>query len=490
MFGKKHDYVAVQYQVAVEVKPPSDDDHPRSTFKTLSFLLYNIIISSNKQGNKVQLEGMTASLSHNGRPTCPCKILPRSFSSFTAAEYGDLQSLTRHGWAVSQRRDEAGYSPLHFSAQQNNVAATALLLQLGCPVDGGTTTGTTSHDDGRDRPTTTCCGATPLHRAAYSGAVASMRVLLEWEEKMTARRNDDGGDGTATERCNLLARDTSFGDDSTPLHKAAAGGRYLAVHLLLEALRGRPTTINVLDGSRRTPNDDLKNCSYPSTSMLSMAISAVDRWGKTPLDVARYYFTIQDSERQAVARWDEVAGGFADWGKCIQLLEAAMKEEGGQEGGQTAPVTTITGTTKDAGTGTILPTLPSHLTQGIDACLVCNVDDGHDGSCLTASWVSEFQKVLDGSVRKILSAEPLCAGPTIGDTSFTHVTVMDTVAAETGGLVRSEESTMVTNQHPPSSSTLIAGASCSNCHKVTIVLFPLASRVGLVCKACRRTIKE
>ena len=64
----------------------------------------------------------------------------------------------------------------------------------------------------------TSCGASPLHRASFSGAVATMKLLMEHE-------------------ANLMARDTSFGDDMTPLHKATAGGRHLAVQLLMDGLR-------------------------------------------------------------------------------------------------------------------------------------------------------------------------------------------------------------------------------------------------------------
>ena len=138
--------------------------------------------------------------------SCPCKFLSSSLSSFTAAEYGDIHSLSKIK-DVATRRDDAGYSPLHFTAQFNHVAATALLLQLGCPVDVGV------------------CGATPLHRAAFSGATAAMKVLLEWKapindysgtneiESDQVIFNDMSATGIMSKEskepyCDLLARDT------------------------------------------------------------------------------------------------------------------------------------------------------------------------------------------------------------------------------------------------------------------------------------------
>ncbi|OEU13225.1 ankyrin, partial [Fragilariopsis cylindrus CCMP1102] len=214
---------------------------------------------------------------------CPCKLLPLSLSSFTAAEYGDIHSLSKIQ-NVATRRDDAGYTPLHFAAQFNHLAATALLLNLGCSVDGGG-----------------YCGATPLHRASFSGATATMKVILEWN-------SDD------------ILPYISFGDESTPLHKAAGGGRYLAVHIILEALKERDSRLQ-----QHQNNNTIRESSSSSkkSSWLQCGLEARDKYGRTSFDVAKQFHAIQDTERAAVARWDAVAGGVADWEKCIQLLQNA-----------------------------------------------------------------------------------------------------------------------------------------------------------------------
>src|SRR3569623_1500706 len=177
--------------------------------------------------------------------SCPCKRIPLSFSSFTAAELGDLSSLSRRRPRPPHTVvDSAGNTPLHLAVQHGHVAVTAYLLQqsklLGCNGDG-----TSIVNAG---------AATPLHRASFSGACGTMRLLMEHPD------------------CNLLARDVSFGDQMTPLHKAASGGRYLAVQLLLQALEER--------------------------QLLETALSLGDSQGKTPVEVARDRLQRVDQESQ------------------------------------------------------------------------------------------------------------------------------------------------------------------------------------------------
>ena len=197
---------------------------------------------------------------HQERPSCPCKQLPMCLSSFTAAQYGDLHSLSKLGRSVIDRHDVGGYTPLHLAAQNGHTAATALLLHWGAPVDDSSQ-----------------CGATPLHRASFSGAITTSKLLLD-------------------AKASLTVRDSSFGDKRTPLHKAAAGGRHLVVQLLLDAWK-REDDINV-------------------------GLELLDANGSTPLDVAKEMQRTKDHD--SVKRWDVVAGGPPDWDACVDLLQQAQ----------------------------------------------------------------------------------------------------------------------------------------------------------------------
>jgi hypothetical protein len=205
--------------------------------------------------------------SHSIEPTsCPCKRLPLCLSSFTGAEYGDVHSLSRHGLKQLALRVDSvtGDTPLHLSAHHGQVAATALLLQAGCNVNGS--------DKSK---------STPLHRASFSGAVATMQLLLNEPE------------------CNLLAQDKSFGDNMTPLHKAAAGGRVMAVQLLIQALK--------------------------SKGLLEKALLTKDATGSSPLQVAMNCLERAEETMSSVARWNELAGGRPDFEMCAQLLRAQQQ---------------------------------------------------------------------------------------------------------------------------------------------------------------------
>lgn len=259
-------------------------------------------------------------MSSSHTASCPCKRVPLYLSSFTAAEHGDLHSLvftsTRSSqpW-IASRVDSAGSTPLHYSAQHGHVAATAFLLQQGSDVNAAAS------------------GATPLHRASFSGATSTMRLLLE------------------DQNCYLLVPDTSFGDRMTPLHKAASGGRYLAVQLLLDVLRTR--------------------------KLLETALTITDSMGMTPLQVAQAKMD-REEEPQSVARWNTVAGGSPSWNQCAALLRNAQSS---------------------AGLTSIMTTTSPRRILGEKGCLDCQ-----GGICVTGTWEAAFERALTISTGKALEA--------------------------------------------------------------------------------------
>jgi len=173
--------------------------------------------------------------------TCPCKLAPAAYSSHTAAEYGNMATLINK---KNKTNTDDMITPLHLAAQHGHVAATQYLLNQG-PFEK----------------------VNPLHRASFSGAVGTLRVLLDYHVAWIAQP------------------DTSFGDLQLPLHKAAAGGRSLAIHLLLQY--------------------DTKQ------------LQARDAQGRTPRDVAVQARRSNDTD--SVARWNQVAGGLPDWELCVQV---------------------------------------------------------------------------------------------------------------------------------------------------------------------------
>jgi hypothetical protein len=341
----------------------------------------------------------------NEKRTCPCKALPLCLSSFTAAEFGDLHSLSKAGPNVIHRTDPGGYTPLHLAAQNGHVVATAFLLNLGANVEGSFT-----------------CGASPLHRASFSGAVATMRLLVE-------------------AKADLLAKDISFGDRMTPLHKAMAGGRYLAVQLLLDALRSR--------------------------QQLQEALSLMDACGRTPMQVGLELRPIQREERESVQRWDEVAGGQADWERCVQLLQSlpAMEQS----------------TTTICASSATMASLPQHLMNNAADCLDC--DESINGKCLTASWESSFRSVLLSSVSSQLQ-QRTSVRTSIQDTGNTgFLAPLETLNS------RKQPTNAVFPKHLqilriPDPPLAPRGKPCASCGKECFAVFRSKVGTGLVCRVC------
>jgi len=326
--------------------------------------------------------------------SCPCKRVPLYLSSFSAAEHGDVHALLRHEDTVARRQDAGGNTPLHLASQHGHVAATAMLLQAGCDVNAAAS------------------GATPLHRASFSGAVSTMRLLLE------------------DSRCNLLIQDTSFGDLMTPLHKAAAGGRYLAVQLLVDALESRHS--------------------------LQQGLTALDADGRTPLDVALEKQQIQNDEQKCVARWDSVAGATADWDKCVQLLQSAKDKRG------------------FADNKALPESLPKHLVQE-SGCSDCD----EAGQCRTASWETAFRAALSDKVDGSLSSSSRV-------TKYRQMSSLESpFEAKTDTVTKNELHEIETTTPRSQAEETLLGRRCELCNTKTVALY--TSKNGrLVCKKCRK----
>ena len=376
------------------------------------------------------------SIPHDEKRTCPCKKLPWSLSSFSAAEYGDVHSLLRKrpGTDVWNRRDSAGYTPLHLAAQHNHVRVTSLLLRSGAYVNGGMVGEDEDEDDNNNANRGT---ATPLHRAAFSGATATMRLLMQEAD------------------CNLLARDASFGDFKTPLHKAVAGGRYLAVQLLLDELRER--------------------------NQLTEALKTPDASSRTPLQVAEDIFSRQEQERQSVARWDEVAGGLADWGKCRALLLAATDAQQNSKTSTVHPSSmgskAMTGSEHPkTPNNSTLPPLPQHLST-LDGCLDCDAAGGTGGTCLTSSWQTAFQAALGNAVEQSLG-NAMSQGKEEGYTYNGDGAAYRGPSFPTQSGDKSSEATR-------RATAIASGVTCMSCKQKAISLYRTSQGL-LVCKTCRR----
>ena len=396
--------------------------------------------------------------------SCPCKRLPYVLSSLTAAEYGNVAALNERllrrnvaGGASSSSSfacDSGGNTPLHFAAQHGHVAACLLLLQqssLDHNHDGMSTLINAS--DG---------GATPLHRASFSGAVATMRLLVQYPQ------------------CDLLARDTSFGDAQTPLHKAVSGGRYLAVQLLVNVLHER--------------------------GLLSQALAVVDARGDTPLELAvkhcNQHATRLAEYAQAVARWNQVAGGLPDWEQCATILKVAAAAKN-----QTINIDDPDDINEDsmatmARSGARRPGedgKASTLNIPPPTCVTC--DD-----CLsqtTATWEAAFRAVLETSVPRNKrndnesDVNERIRKETVGEDRHDkrddaipsdQCAGIQSINIESPPPPRSILSGLPpteTVSHPQGQDTGIGmGRACDSCQALCMALFPKNGK--LVCRACYR----
>jgi Ankyrin repeats (3 copies) len=343
--------------------------------------------------------------------SCPCKKIPWSLSSFTAAEFGELHTLLKKP-EVWNRNDSAGYSPLHFAAQHNHVAVTSLLLKSGVNVNGED-----DKNDAFERKT-----ATPLHRAAFSGATATMQLLL----------HEQG--------CDLLARDNSFGDRKTPLHKAAAGGRYMAIQLLLDELRRR--------------------------GQLDEAIRILDSSSRTPLQVARDFLPRQHSERESVARWDTIAGCVADWAKCVALLENVARH--GWKRKDALPPLPPECTSMNH-----LPMHPQHFLS-VEVCQSCDLFSSRVSS--TMSWQAAFQSALKSAVNCDLAVPAVIVQNSAPPGNSESDVIMDTDTELPEALL--------SNKHEALAMGAACRVCCKE--TVTLFVSPKGSLVCKACHRARR----
>ena len=134
-----------------------------------------------------------------GGDQCPCKFITINSSVWTAAamnDYKAILAISHRNRSSLKRIDKYGYTALHYAAQHNFIDIVRFLLENGVDVDANT------------------CGATPLHRAAYRGSFDACKVLLE-----------KGAD--------VNAKDSSFGDNLTPIQKAYSQNHADVVALLI-----------------------------------------------------------------------------------------------------------------------------------------------------------------------------------------------------------------------------------------------------------------
>ena len=141
-----------------------------------------------------------------------------------AAQRGDLDKLRatllrRPGAALEDGAGGAsGYTPFTTPLARVGSRASSSSLRSGADVNRATTAG----------------GATPLHRAAFTGRVEVVRALLA------------AGARPAQQDADL----------ETPLHKASAGARWSRVEVLL---RAHPDAIHLVDRRGATPADRAKD---------------------------------------------------------------------------------------------------------------------------------------------------------------------------------------------------------------------------------------
>ena len=229
--------------------------------------------------------------------------------------------------------------------------------------------------------------------------------------------------------CDLLMADTSFGDRMTPLHKATAGGRFMAVQLLIEELDSR--------------------------KLLKEALTCRDGNNQIPLDIAKTFMVNQEEMAQSVARWNGIAGGHPNWELCFDILEKATERI--EEKIERIKVTSSQATSK--------------VQFDLDRCFQCQVGQ----PCVTASWEAAFSNALSNNIRT-----------TIGSISRS-----DSIPSLNNNVTGTKPTEVLETRPNPGCHTAPfeakVGEPCQRCGRTTVTLYRSMSEKLLVCKSCRKT---
>ena len=151
-----------------------------------------------------------------------------------------------------------------------------------------------------------------------------------------------------------------------------------------------------------------------------------------------------------------IAGGIADWGKCVALLESNSLHS----------ISTTELTYRDN-----LPLPPQHL-YNVEACIDCGPSS--DVFYLSLSWQAALHSALESAVASSLSTLSIHQAP-----------------PATPGAVESDDAKMQRDDEVlepqdtrNNQTSKQKGVACRMCYQETVSLFLTAKGV-LVCKSCR-----
>jgi hypothetical protein len=261
-----------------------------------------------------------------------------------------------------------------------------------------------------------------------------------------------------------------MGDEMTPLHKAVKGGRYLALALILNVCS---------DGDE-------------SGEILKRVLGDVDSQKRTPLRLAQELRAGGQVEVDSVRRWDVVAGGCANWGPCVKLLEDAEADlvkrvkKGTRRRGIEASLTIFN---------------PSHKRsyEYRDQYLAipdCNCAEGSvRQDCKIATWESVFRSVLFQSTTDVVSvvtSSTSTEGEKYMNRPSSNSLPLPEFDQEATTVSNPDESIEKVSDHACEEMQSLKnerflGQPCTKCRKVSLALFRSTSG-SLICRSCRRSI--